>query len=100
MLIFCCILVDIAAFYILREMDKKAELEAGASCGRAGTSADCILLQAPYRKRLDFYETQGDEAIRHLLGLPHSSGKRLFCGKQRPLPDSVQSAGQRHRGLS
>lgn len=100
LLIFCCILADIAAFYILREMDKKAELEARASRGRAGTSADCILLQAPYRKRLDFYETQGDEAIRHLLGLPHSSGKRLFCGKQRPLPDSVQSAGQRHRGLS
>ena len=46
MLIFCCILVDIAAFYILREMDKKAELEAAADFYKTQLSMQVSLYES------------------------------------------------------
>ena len=46
MLIFCCILADIAAFYILREMDKKAELEAAADFYKTQLSMQVSLYES------------------------------------------------------
>ena len=46
LLIFCCILADIAAFYILREMDKKAELEAAADFYKTQLSMQVSLYES------------------------------------------------------